>query len=130
MSEPLPLPEPAYFIGADGRVYNHERHPSLHAWDDKQMHAYAAAAVAAERKWRETVDDMLVCQHEVASDDPRESINRLINWSVMCALDPAISSEAAKLVAAERERCLSICEEHYSIEFIAQDIAAAIRAQP
>lgn len=30
--------------------------------------------------------------------------------------------------AAERERCLDICEQHYSIEFIAQNIAAEIRA--
>lgn len=29
--------------------------------------------------------------------------------------------------AAERERCLEICERHYSIEFIAQEIAAEIR---
>ena len=29
--------------------------------------------------------------------------------------------------AAERERCLDICEQHYSIEFIAQNIAAEIR---
>lgn len=28
---------------------------------------------------------------------------------------------------AERERCLDICEQHYSIEFIAQNIAAEIR---
>ena len=36
-------------------------------------------------------------------------------------------SYAAQEVAAERERCLEICERHYSIEFIAQDIAAEIR---
>ena len=29
--------------------------------------------------------------------------------------------------AAERERCLDICEQHYSIELIAQNIAAEIR---
>jgi hypothetical protein len=35
---------------------------------------------------------------------------------------------AAQAVAQERERCAAICEEHYSIEGIAQNIAAAIRA--
>jgi hypothetical protein len=35
-------------------------------------------------------------------------------------------AETARLV--EKERCLDICEQHYSIEGIAHDIAAAIRA--
>ena len=65
------------------------------------------AAVAAERAWRDAVDDMLTVAHMVASDDPRESINRLINWHVAVALDPAVSSDAAALVAAERERMIA-----------------------
>jgi len=97
--------------------------PPLPVWggsytaDDVRAYATAAAeaARAEERKWRETVDDMLVTQHEVASDDPRESINRLINWHCMVALDPAVSSDAAKLVAdavkAEREACAKVCEQ-------------------
>ena len=70
-----------------------------------------AAAVAAERAWRDAVDEMLTVAHMVASDDPRESINRLISWHVAVALDPAVSSDAAALVAAERERCAKLCEE-------------------
>ncbi len=107
-----PLPEPEYW-----RVRRHDApdywilfmHKPVDALRDPerevqplltadQMHAYAAAAVAAERKWRETVDDMLVCQHEIASDDPRESLHRLLNWHVSVALDPLVSSDAQALI--------------------------------
>ena len=37
------------------------------------------------------------------------------------------SGAILQAVADERERCLEICERHYSIEFIAQEIAAEIR---
>ncbi len=47
---------------------------------------------------------MLTVCHEVASDDPRESVNRLINWHVSVALDPAVSSDAAALVQLGREQ--------------------------
>jgi len=36
---------------------------------------------------------------------------------------------AALVAAAEREACVMVCEEFYSIEGIAQDCAAAIRAR-
>lgn len=56
---------------------------SIYTADD--MHAYARAALASQaekhaaelaklRQWRDVADDMLTVVHEVASDDPRESI--------------------------------------------------------
>lgn len=57
--------------------------------------------------WRDAVDDMLVTCHEVAGDDPRESINRLINWHVTISLDPAVSSAAQELIARGREEALN-----------------------
>jgi hypothetical protein len=36
---------------------------------------------------------------------------------------------AALVAAAEREECATACEEFYSVEFIAQECAAAIRAR-
>ncbi len=57
--------------------------------------------------WRDAVDDMLVTCHEVASDDPRESINRLINWHVTISLDPAVSSAARELIAHGKEEALN-----------------------
>ena len=66
------------------------------------------AALAAEpHDWREAVDDMLSVQHEVASHNPRESINRLINWHVAVALDPLVSSDAAALVESGRQAALA-----------------------
>ena len=49
-------------------------------------------------EWRDVVDDMLTTAHMVASDDPRESINRLIDWHVQVALDPSVSSDAQALI--------------------------------
>jgi len=60
------------------------------------------AEIANLRRWRDTVDDMLTVCHAVASDDPRESIDRLINWHVQVALDPDVSSDAALLVERGR----------------------------
>ena len=57
--------------------------------------------------WREAVDDMLVTCHEVAGDDPRESINRLINWHVTISLDPAVSSAAQELIVRGKEEALN-----------------------
>lgn len=54
-------------------------------------------------EWRETVDDMLSVFHMVASDDPRESIDRLINWHVQVALDPSVSSDAQALIDRGRQ---------------------------
>lgn len=51
-----------------------------------------------EASWRAAVDEMLTVCGGVASDDPRESINRLIDWHVQVALDPTVSSEAKELV--------------------------------
>lgn len=122
--------------------------PRTMVWTELELRAirdYAARCVAAERSWRDAVDDMLTVCHMVASDDPRESINRLINWHVAVALDPAVSSDAAKLVAAERERCALLCEaEHVGASLTADDLvpcdeayntalqhaAAAIRQAP
>ena len=86
---------------------------SIYTADD--MHAYARAALASQaekhaaelaklRQWRDVADDMLTVYHEVASDDPRESIDRLISWHVQVALDPAVSSDAAALVEVGRQQ--------------------------
>lgn len=68
-----------------------------------------------ENKWQAVVDDMLTVFHEVASDDPRESINRLINWHVQIALDPSVSSDAKALVDKginqERDRILALIDK-------------------
>ena len=36
---------------------------------------------------------------------------------------------ATLVASAEREACVAVCEEFYSIEFVAQECAAAIRAR-
>jgi hypothetical protein len=66
--------------------------------------AARADELAKLRQWRVVADDMLTVFHEVASDDPRESIDRLINRHVQVALDPAVSSDAAALVEVGRQQ--------------------------
>jgi hypothetical protein len=43
--------------------------------------------------------------------------------------DPWLHTFAAFVAAAEREACATACEELYSIEWLAQHCAAAIRAR-
>lgn len=66
--------------------------------DGPEVEYVPAGALEALQAWRDTVEDMLSVQHEIASDDPRESINRLINWHVSVALDPCVSSDAQALI--------------------------------
>lgn len=71
--------------------------------------------------WKDTVDDMLSVCHEAASDDPRESIDRLINWHVQVALDPSVSSDAQALVDKGRKQeyipVFKVVECNASIKF-------------
>lgn len=62
-------------------------------------------------KWRDTVDDMLSVCHMVASDDPRESIDRLINWHVSVHMDPLVSSEAQALIDRGRREAAQPTEQ-------------------
>jgi len=64
--------------------------------------------------WRATVDNMLTTAHMVASDDPRESINRLIDWHVQVALDPSVSSDAQALI--DRGRSEGRAEVHIRMQ--------------
>lgn len=123
-------------VGEDYAIIKRLRAYTAPAWGSalKDVHE-AAAAIERLRIWRDTVDDMLITLHTTASDDPRESINRLINWHVATALDPAVSSDAAALVSAERERCAKIleanaarCKEGSLTRLVLETNAAAIRA--
>lgn len=50
-----------------------------------------------EAEWRRVVDDELVSLHMVATDNPRESIHKLIDWHTSVQLDPRVSSAALNL---------------------------------
>ena len=55
--------------------------------------------------WRDAVDHELSTLHMVASDDPRESIRRLIDWHCAVQIDPLVSSAAQELIErGRRER--------------------------
>lgn len=68
---------------------------------------YAAPPVTAPQPsadpWRDAVEQMLATTEQVASDNPRESLDRLVSWHVSVALDPLVSSDARALVQRGRE---------------------------
>jgi hypothetical protein len=61
--------------------------------------------------WRDAVDDELVSLHMVASDDPRESIRRLIDWHCAVQIDPLVSSAAQELIERGRREALEQPEQ-------------------
>lgn len=63
--------------------------------------------LAAAQEWREAVLNELIVAHIYTKEhdtNPRKAIQDAITWNCQVALDPAVSSDARKLVAQERER--------------------------
>ena len=102
------------------------------------------AAVLAERErneWKRAMDQELVSLHLGTTDTPgydtpKGALDEIIKWHTTIALDPAVSSDASALIAAERERCAKVCEAKYApaddgwltgYAVCAKDCAAAIR---
>jgi hypothetical protein len=75
---------------------------------DAAITALRAALEQTEQTnpWRDAVDDELVSLHMVASDDPRESIRRLIDWHCAVQIDPLVSSAAQELIERALEAAL------------------------
>jgi hypothetical protein len=64
--------------------------------------------------WRDAVDHELSTLHMVASDDPRESIRRLIDWHCAVQIDPLVSSAAQELIERGKREALEQPERHVS----------------
>jgi hypothetical protein len=56
--------------------------------------------------WRDAVDHELLTLHMVASDDPQESIRRLIDWHCAVQIDPLVSSAAQELIERGKREAL------------------------
>lgn len=60
-------------------------------------------------KWREAVlDACVVSWVDWDENDPRKTINSLLAWHQMVALDPAVSVEAAKLIEQGRQEVMGV----------------------
>lgn len=106
-------------------------------------HIAAREAELAElMKWKERVLDELIVAHIYTKEhdtNPKKAIHDAIVWNCQVAIDPAVSSDARKLIAQERERCAKVCDayseelrpyaerEYSRDDAIARDCAAAIR---
>lgn len=97
------------------RKYAELRYPGM----TNEVHALGVrAAVLAERErneWKRAMDQELVSLHLGTTDTPgydtpKGALDEIIKWHTTIALDPAVSSDAAALIAAERERCAKVCE--------------------
>lgn len=100
------------------------------------------AELAELMKWKERVLDELIVAHIYTKEhdtNPKKAIHDAIVWNCQVAIDPAVSSDARKLIAQERERCAKVCDayseelrpyaerEYSRDDAIARDCAAAIR---
>jgi hypothetical protein len=56
--------------------------------------------------WRDAVDGELASLQMVASDDPQESIRRLIDWHCAVQIDPLVSSAAQELIERGKREAL------------------------
>lgn len=101
--------------------------PAEH-WEGFVARRIVAALAADEARpdpWREAVEEELVaCGNMTASDDPRESVRRLIDWHCAVQIDPAVSSEAQALIERGRREAADEAREPvapstHSEEFIA-----------
>ena len=61
--------------------------------------------------WRDAVDRELTTLHMFASDDPRESIHRLIGWHCAEQIDPLVSSAARDLIERGKREALEPCAD-------------------
>lgn len=62
--------------------------------------------LAAAKEWREAVLNELIVAHIYTKEhdtNPRKAIQDAITWNCQVALDPAVSSDAQKLIAAAQE---------------------------
>lgn len=74
------------------------------------------AEVRRLRAWEQAVTNALVVAeiYEARHDaDPRQAVHELCVWEGKIAVDPAVSSDARDLQAAERRLCVGAAESAY-----------------
>jgi hypothetical protein len=96
--------------------YRPHRHAQMDADVQKIAQAITAIKAALEQPeqtnpWRDAVDHELSTLHMVASDDPRESIRRLIDWHCAVQIDPLVSSAAQELIERGKREALEPVQE-------------------
>lgn len=100
--------EPVAFIwetAAETGVQRARPHPNLGvAVVPLYTEAQLLAMYAAGAEWKEAVLDQCAVVHSAFyEDDPKKTLDTIIDWHVMIALDPLVSSDAAALIAKGAE---------------------------
>lgn len=81
-----------------------------------KLQAWGAACYAAgmdrAAQYRQAIDDELVTIESTVDTypDARAAVRALIDWHVMVALDPAVSSDARALVHRGMDRAAEVCD--------------------
>lgn len=124
LPEPVAWMHDGYVSTNKERVLYYEQKNRNCGFKARPVHALYTAdqlrtAIAAERErnpWRMAIDDALVTAHlGVATDDPYDDLNLLLDWHHDIWLDPAVSSDAQALIdrgAAASEAELSTLRQH------------------
>lgn len=77
--------------------------------------ATSAMSNDTSNEWKNEIIEELVCAHiyqSIHEIDPKKALTDVINWNVDVALDPAVSSDAKKLVDDVVQTCIDIINNH------------------
>ena len=77
--------------------------------------ATSAMSNDTSNEWKNEIIEELVCAHiyqSIHEIDPKKALTDAINWNVDVALDPAVSSDAKKLVDKTVASCVEIINEY------------------
>lgn len=77
--------------------------------------ATSAMSNDTSNEWKNEIIEELVCAHiyqSIHEIDPKKALTDAINWKVDVALDPAVSSDAKKLVDDAVQTCIDIINDH------------------
>lgn len=71
----------------------------------------ALEALKEEIQWRIAVDNELASAHMVSTDNPIESIRKVIDWNTSVQLDPRVSSSALNLYKEGFDDGVKTCKD-------------------
>lgn len=105
LAAPMPEPVAWYLPSSDGDDSIFRDHRTVVACTGNKWEGflplYAAPPAAPADEWRQAIEDELICYHIGTAQsfpDAKAALKNLIDWHVLVALDPAVSSDAQALI--------------------------------
>jgi len=89
--------------------------------EDEMRRAWDACE--SSNSWKDAIDNEMVCAHiGVANGSARECLHKVINWHVMVALDPCVSSSAEALIQSGRDEAKADLLPERLVRFTLRDL--------